>query len=166
MSRGPFRPRFAHHLAWVWSAHQSLAHEQPRTPQRSYLSTSAREVMPLRAITIGARNATAMSITIGFLARARTPPSLFAFAVSAADFALCSARALQAAQSCRSARNVCRFLLLTPMTSAPATSALESSSTEFTSTRGSIPSARARAIRDASRSSSRMATMSSAVSAP
>ena len=60
---------------------------------------------------------------------------------------------------------VWRLRLLTPMTFAPASSATVISASVFTSTSGSIPSARDAAISAASSSALRMLTMSSAVSA-
>eukprot|EP00966_Prymnesium_polylepis_P047616 1102524-Prymnesium_polylepis.1 len=65
-----------------------------------------------------------------------------------------------------STSNVCRLRLLTPITLAPAASATCISASVFTSTSGSIPSARAAAIIAASRSGERIATISNAVSAP
>mmetsp|Transcript_21427 Transcript_21427/g.66478 ORF Transcript_21427/g.66478 Transcript_21427/m.66478 type:complete len:298 (+) Transcript_21427:1735-2628(+) len=62
--------------------------------------------------------------------------------------------------------NVCRLRLLTPITSAPAASAASISSGVFTSTSGSKPRSRAAAMRRASSLGVRIATMSSAVSAP
>ena len=61
---------------------------------------------------------------------------------------------------------LCRLRLLTPITFAPARSAVLVSVSLFTSTRGSIPSPRAHRIKADSSASSSTATMSRTVSAP
>mmetsp|Transcript_31554 Transcript_31554/g.53256 ORF Transcript_31554/g.53256 Transcript_31554/m.53256 type:complete len:264 (+) Transcript_31554:602-1393(+) len=128
-------------MAWRGSAARMSASptSTPCTPNDRYLSTSDELAMPERARIIGC---------------------------FCSGVARVAARLAWRSVVSRSSLKVCRLRLFTPITLASHASAMSSSWSVCTSTRGSMPTARQAAMSSRSWDTSKMATMSSTVSAP